>query len=61
MATKKNDTERIETPVQKYKGEQLLRMEKYNSRVARVVIKPDGVYSFEEADKLISDIMKKKG
>jgi len=57
---KKNDTERTET-VQKYKGEQLLRMDKYNSRAARVVIKPDGVYSFEEADKLISDIMKKKG
>ena len=57
---KKNDTERTET-VQKYKGEQLLRMDKYNSRAARVVIKPDGVYSFEGADKLISDIMKKKG
>ena len=57
---KKNDTERTEV-VQKYKGEQLLRMDKYNNRVARVVIKPDGVYSFEEADKLISDIMKKKG
>jgi len=58
---KKNDTERTEIPVQKYKGEQLLRMDKYNNRAARVAIKPDGVYSFEEADKLISDIMKKKG
>ena len=57
---KKNDTERTEA-VQKYKGAQLLRMDKYNNRAARVAIKPDGVYSFEEADKLISDIMKKKG
>ena len=61
MATKKNDTERTENPVQKYKGEQLLRMDKYNNRAARVTIKPDGVYSFEEADKLISDIMGKRG
>lgn len=60
MATKKNDTERTET-VQKYKGEQLLRMDKYNNRAARVTIKPDGVYSFEEADKLISEIMGKRG
>lgn len=61
MATKKNDTERTEKPVQKYKGEQLLRMDKYNNRAARVTIKPDGVYSFEEADKLISEIMGKRG
>jgi len=47
--------------VVRYKGSQLLRMSKYNSREARVCIKPNEHYSFEEADRLITNIMKKKG
>lgn len=45
----------------KYKGAQLLRMEKYRGRIARIVLKPDGAYSLEEADSAISDYLKKKG
>lgn len=45
----------------KYTGAQLLKMQKYNSRVARVIIKPSERYSFEEVDALISNYMKKKG
>ena len=65
MATKKRE---IETPVvekqqrvSKYKGSQLLKMTKYKSLVARVVIKPNELYSFEEVDKLIENFMRKKG
>ena len=63
MATKKK-IEEVTVEKQgptKYIGSQLLKMQKYNSRVARVVIKPDGRYSFDEADALISNYMKKKG
>lgn len=45
----------------RYKGSQLLKMAKYKSLVARTVIKPNELYSFEEVDKLIFDFMKKKG
>lgn len=45
----------------KYKGSQLLKMPKYKTLFAKVVIKPDEMYSFEEADKLITNLMKKKG
>ena len=45
----------------KYKGSQLLKMEKYKTLPAKVVIKPNEQYSFDEADMLISDFMKKKG
>ncbi len=62
MATKtKMPTTENNSVVTKYKGSQLLRMAKYNTTVARVVIKPNEDYSFEEADVLISDFMKKKG
>ena len=63
MATKKKEVpaENVQQEVKKYKGLQLLKLQKYNNRVARVVIKPDELYSFEEADKLISNFMKKKG
>lgn len=50
----------VEAP-QKFKGSQLLKLPKYNDRVARIVIKQDERYSFEEADALIFDFMKKKG
>ena len=65
MATKKKEidhsTEKIQQDVQKYKGSQLLKMTKYKSLVARTVIKPNELYSFEEVDKLILNFMKKKG
>ena len=50
-----------ETQQKKFKGSQLLKMPKYNDRVARIVIKADGLYTLEEADRLIFNFMKKKG
>ena len=63
MEKKKTETEKpvVRKPVIRYKGTQLLKMAKYKSLPARVVIKPNEHYSFDEADKLISDFMKKKG
>lgn len=62
---KKKDTEIPVTEKQpavvRYKGSQLLKQPKYNTREARVVIKPNELYSVEEADRLIFNIMKKKG
>lgn len=46
---------------QKYKGNQLLRMEKYNNLFAKTVIKKDEMYSFSEVDTRIENLMKKKG
>lgn len=46
---------------QTYKGYQLLRMEKYDNRVARIVIDGEREYSFEDADRLISEYLAKKG
>lgn len=61
MAAKKKEEVPAVQEVQRYKGWQLLRMQKYKTRVARVVLNVDEVYSFEEADKLIFNFMKKKG
>ena len=47
--------------VAKYKGSQLLRMDKYNNRIARIVLETDKDYSFAEADELITNYSKKKG
>ncbi len=44
-----------------YKGKQLLQMDKYNNRVARIVLEPDKDYSFKKADELITQYLKKKG
>lgn len=57
---KKQPENAVETP-QKFKGSQLLKLPKYNDRVARIVLKPDELYSYEDADKLIFNFMKKKG
>lgn len=57
---KKEPTKAVEAP-QKFKGSQLLKLPKYNDRVARIVLKPNELYSYEDADRLISDFMKKKG
>ena len=59
MATKKKES--ADVVQQKYKGSQLLKLPKYNNRVARIVIKPDELYSYEDADKLVFNFMKKKG
>lgn len=65
MATEKKKTETAvvekQRPVIRYKGSQLLKMAKYKSLPARVVIKPNEHYSFDEADKLIFDFMRKRG
>lgn len=61
MATKKRAVSEQNSNVQKFTGKQLLRTEKYSSVVARAVLKIDEVYSFDEADALIDNFMKKKG
>lgn len=60
---KKAETSAAETQAEviRYKGSQLLKMPKYKTLVAKVVIKADELYSFKEADELISNFMKKKG
>ena len=55
------ETSAEKVEVQRFKGWQLLRLPKYKGRIAKLVIKEDGLYSFEEADKAISNFMKKKG
>jgi len=61
MATKKKENVTPVEDVAKYKGSQLLKLQRYNSRVARIVIKPNELYSYEDADRLIFNFMKKKG
>lgn len=62
MAEKKNKEISVNKQEdKKYKGSQLLKMPKYKTLVAKVVIKPNELYSFEEADKLIANLLKKKG
>lgn len=46
-------------PTVEYKGSQLLRMVRYDNRIARIVIDADKMYTFAEADKLISNYLKK--
>lgn len=58
---KNNEPEMAEKKaVSRYKGFQLLRMEKYSNLIAKVVIKADKEYSFEEADKLIAEFRNRK-
>lgn len=62
MAKKKETVTVEEKPtVQRFKGWQLLKLPRYKNRVAKLLINPDGLYSYAEADKAISDFMKKKG
>ena len=66
MATKKvtkkeTTAKKVPEKVTKYKGSQLLRMDKYNNRIARIVLQAEALYSFSEADELIADYLKKKG
>lgn len=66
MAVKKTSTAKA-TPketvakVARYKGKQLLRVDKYNNRIARIVLETEKDYSFAEADELITNYSKKKG
>lgn len=43
----------------KYKGRQLLRLDKYNHRIARIVLDAELMYTFSEADELISNYGKR--
>ena len=43
----------------KYKGRQLLKMDKYNHRIGRIVLDAEMMYSFKEADELISNYGKR--
>lgn len=63
MAAKKEKVTTAKTveKVTKYKGDQLLRMDKYNNRIARIVLETEKDYSFTEADELITNYLKKKG
>jgi len=64
MAKKKQvetvEIKAVET-VPTYKGSQLLKHDKYNNRIGRIVIEADKYYSFAEADKEIEDFLNKKG
>ena len=62
MATKKKveNKEVVNEPL-KFYGRLLLRLPRYNNREARLLLKPNELYSYEDADKLISNFMKKKG
>lgn len=64
-AKKEAETEgKRETAVQekektkRFKGRQLLCMPRYMTRAARVVLKPEERYSFEEADAAVDRFMK---
>ena len=59
MAKTKN-TEAVET-VSKFSGLQLLKDNRYNNRVARIVLEADKFYSIAEADEAISKYLTKKG
>ena len=43
----------------KYKGRQLLKMDKYNHRIGRIVLDAEMMYTFKEADELISNYGKR--
>ena len=63
---KTKQTEIVETvkaveTVRKYKGSQLLKDDKYNNRVARIVLEVDKFYSIAEADESINKYLEKKG
>lgn len=45
----------------KFYGKQLLRMDKYKTTIAKTVIKPDRLYSFNEADQAINNTLRKRG
>ena len=47
--------------VKKYKGSQLLKDDRYNNRVGRIVIDSEKYYSCAEADEMISDFLNTKG
>ncbi len=44
--------------VKRFKGKQLLCMPRYMTRAARIVLKPEERYSFEEADAAVERFMK---
>lgn len=62
MATKKVNAKKpvSEKVVASFYGSQLLRMDKYNNRIARIVLEADKKYSFAEADELITNYSKRK-
>lgn len=65
MAAKKVNSTKAVKPLPKpvvasFKGSQLLRMDKYNNRIARIVIEADKDYSFVEADELIANYLKRE-
>ena len=61
MAAKKTAKQQDMPAKEEYKGKQLLQLDRYNNRVARIVLKADESYSYDKADELISDYLKKKG
>lgn len=64
MATKKKEVTapgKASEKVAVFKGSQLMRMDKYNNRIARIVLDPEKKYSFAEADEMINEYLKKKG
>ena len=51
----KKAEQKTKTEETAYKGSQLLRMDKYNHRIARIVIDAEKLYTFAEADTLIEN------
>lgn len=60
MAKKKEVAQKKEVATEtKYKGRQLLKMDKYNHRIGRIVLDAELMYTFKEADELISNYGKR--
>lgn len=62
MSKQKIETEVSEKVIaeKKYKGSQLLKDNRFNNRVGRIVIKPDKNYSIEEAKSLVDEFLRKR-
>lgn len=56
---KKKPVEKPKAIENSYRGSQLLKMQKYNNRVARIVIDADKSYTFAEADTKIENYGKR--
>ena len=54
-------TKKVEEVVHKYKGSQLVKDDRFNHRVGRIVLDEDKYYSLEEAENAVNDYMRKKG
>lgn len=47
--------------IPRFKGKQLLKLDKFNNRVGRIVFEAEKDYSFDEANEAINNYLRKKG